>query len=742
MLTSLILLGLVAAFVLGAVLKPFWQGLSQELGAAAARGLVRHGGERRARRAAARARSRAARGAIDALTSRAPLALPAPGAPAPDDDSPWLAPGLRLSPGPLASGTATVIWIGADAQERALAAPPPGPRIAGHRAVTAGGHRLGPDASRFADGPLEDRLAEALADADRDIEQGRATFVALIARLPLTGGYAADREIDLDTLFGPVLAGRDTWLTWLTPVDTSQWGDDAYLTGPGGADATERALVELGFGFTRPPVPVGEALRLSPSDAARAVLALAGESAPDLVDATGEAPQYAARAAAVVSRAAVDQGRAQVSVEGMPGLGAIAKAAGYSLRFASADAAVDIDLDEIARQFTAYAVPPRPRPLPAAARGDSAGARLDEAVRERDAPLATSALVREGRAWIEAQDAAQRMASVESALATFGRDSEPGAWAHFLIALERALRLRDAPSEAFADSEAVARYGIADLYDAEAMEFARLRGDLDLACRLASPLMARLARDEDPRTDAERYARGTGRFLVANLLRNGGLYRQAETWIRSAESLLDDSRPAQEAEILHCRYALGVCAAMAGRVLLQPMDSRDPRSNVFARALLELSNSHAAWLERDLSRAVVAAGEAQALFSGIGYQRYAQRAADLRWLLLAWQRLSAGDRQADLPDALARLIAGRPSDPPIDLSEMRPSRALGLLQFAVRFRHDAQSPPVLLPTVLAGEDGRLVRRAMPQAECAADADRDLRVAMAVPRGADVPLLAD
>jgi hypothetical protein len=245
------------------------------------------------------------------------------------------------------------------------------------------------------------------------------------------------------------------------------------------------------------------------------------------------------------------------------------------------------------------------------------------------------------------------------------------------------------------------------------------------------------------RTDQQSYVHGTSRFLLANLFRRGGRYREAEQWIREAEALFDPRRPAQSTEQLQCRYALGVCSAVQGRPILQDLASTDDREVVFARSLVVLSNANAAWLIGDPDRASLDASTAANGFDSIGYTRYARRARWLATLLKQWATLEAGERRLS-PDGadsglLSQILSAGDHDQ-IDLSNQRPSAVLGLLAFGLEYARPGTRPQVLLPPVIAIDDLHLTQ---PRLTTGFDqADSQLRQDMGLPTGTRAPLLAD
>ncbi len=248
-------------------------------------------------------------------------------------------------------------------------------------------------------------------------------------------------------------------------------------------------------------------------------------------------------------------------------------------------------------------------------------------------------------------------------------------------------------------------------------------------------------------TPTHAYALGTAHFLVANLLRRGGRYDLARTFIGKAVNILDENVPSHRIELQHCRYATSVCESMQGVATVMSSYDWPSGQAVFGRSLVTLANSHAAWFIADYSRAIEFAEEARHGFESIGYQRYAARAGELTALLAKWAGLSgAPARPAVASESipLSELLAGGGGGEVTMLKGMRPSRALSLLQFAVTFSAQPNAARVIqLPTCITMDESREFILSTPlSANSFKRAERVLRGMMGIGARTRVPLAVD
>lgn len=182
-----------------------------------------------------------------------------------------------------------------------------------------------------------------------------------------------------------------------------------------------------------------------------------------------------------------------------------------------------------------------------------------------------------------------------------------------------------------------------------------------------------------------------------------------------------------------------------------PFDEGQQGSRRFANALITLSYSHASWFVRNELRARQFALQAARQFAELGFEKYAARARDLAALLGWWRSLETGqklDFEMENQDLarIVRILVG--SEAPGNwlshrFSQLRPSVAIGLLQFWQQYGHSSEgcevTPPPVLDTIAInelrwrpGEGSVDLRRA----------DEIVRAACSIPADLRVPLIAD
>lgn len=376
------------------------------------------------------------------------------------------------------------------------------------------------------------------------------------------------------------------------------------------------------------------------------------------------------------------------------------------------------------------------------------------ALANRDGYALAALVANRGRSWIETTEASAAVELLRQITVSQPPNSVEAVWSRYLIALYRLLRDRETSSTAF-DEQLIRDaepYGLVPLIRAEMMEFARKRGDRDETINLAATLLETIR--VAPSTAAgSPYALGTAHFLLGNLYRYGGQYGAARSIIKTARTFFRPSILAHEIELAHCQYALAVCAAVQGETATDDISSsliaRELRR--FAAALMTLTLSHVAWSRGMLGDAVQHAEAASKAFDQIGFFSYAKRARSLYEALSAWQRLELGA-------PLEKAISHTPEQAPIIrgligdkmargaltdwISQTRPSRVLGMLQFASAYGADwtqsidqFQLPPVLVI-------GDRFEWRVEKSHSLADADKMLRTLMGLRGDIRVPLIAD
>jgi hypothetical protein len=615
------------------------------------------------------------------------------------------------------------------------------------------------------DGDLVARVETAIDEAAEAVRAGTASTIAVILSVPLSGSWPGDVTLDLGRLFAGIFKHEDCpiWLAYEEPIDASPWPEQVFIETPESPDALTDRLIAAGLGelAASRPVAIGRSLRLSRDLAARALFLLASEegyagSTPSVLPASSARPNYASFIALGVRAGGVGSGTDRdltVATEVQRGmldreirLTAIAPSAVAGL----------LPLTPYRGQVVAWrsAVKARSEPLAAQLRppppAETQGvADLEQALADGDSGRAAQTLATFGRAWIETPEAAQHLDLLERVRNRFGESSEPALWARYFVALDAALR-RSEPEASWFDEHACE---LADnhgplglLFRAERMEFTRLRGDVAKAVSFASELAQQLDGPVTREGVAGVYASATARFVLGNVLRAGGRFDLARRYIAVARDAYDTVYPSHAVEAMHCRYALAVCDAVDGLPHVEQLDGVPEGQLVFARSLVTLANSQAAWFVNDLDRAIQFANEAGRGFRSIGYERHANRAELAAALFELWTTLSESRMPRPPEQPLIRDVVEslHVTAEPLDLLHLRPLAALAVLHFAVTFLLDATARrDILLPAMIQpNTEHHLDFVQSPPAASPAEANSYLRQVLGVGRDRQVPLLPD
>jgi hypothetical protein len=379
----------------------------------------------------------------------------------------------------------------------------------------------------------------------------------------------------------------------------------------------------------------------------------------------------------------------------------------------------------------------------------------EEALQTDDGAVLSAVMLSHGRRWIESAEADAAMRLLRTVRTTYPAESIQSLWAHYLISLAELFSGRPEPS-AFSESyeKLATGVGLGLLFRAERMEFARKAGNRENAAGIANSLIPAIPGSVlSSASDLERYAVATCRFVLANLLRYGGLYREAWNEIEVARRIYRASIESQATELAHCHYAKTICVALTGVAdfdLHMPDSEREDQR--FASALIELAYAHAEWFVGDVHRAAQFASNAALSFDSIGSPHYADRARVLAWLLNAWNasEISSPD---DIPDLKIRSVAailknllGSKSETNIAAAwfeNQRPSTVLGLLQFARRTPKWSESVVVKTPaTLYFDSSGKLAWRESETVSSLEELDSVLRGYLHIPITRRIPLITD
>ena len=599
---------------------------------------------------------------------------------------------------------------------------------------------------------------EWAADA---LSHGVGDFVAILLDTPITGSWSEDADLDLSHLFEAIFRDRSrtTWLSYNEPIDPTAWPDEVIVEFQAPVDDAIRVLTAAGL----PPPHIrrrisDQSVVMASVDVVALVLMLtspahsvAGSGNPTNVAAV--LPPYSA-AITLALEPATQSGAGYVGRDLTTARDVEDLLLATGVRILTVDHDAPLSLSIYRGQVTAWQIA---SPIHSASLPDSHlsvdstdGAAMQwllQAITSNDDQVAAAVLASHGRAWIEATNPQSAIEPIRRTMAVFPEHTRAHLWARYLTALDSALRLNNPAEEWFTQQwcDLAGATELGPLFHAERMEFSRLRGELEVACKHATALVTMLRTASTPLTQTYAYALGTANFLIANLLRRGGRYEIARAFIDQAVSILEEDIPSHRIELQHCRYATSVCESMQGVATVTSSYEWPSGQAVFGRSLVTLANSNAAWFIADYSRAIEFAEEARQGFESIGYGRYAGRAGELTSLLANWAAL-AGKPVVPLTSSgsisLAELLAAK-GEIKI-LQGMRPSRALSLLQFAVAFAKQPNATrEIQLPTCIAlEEDGEFVLVTPSAANSFKRAERALRNAMGIGARTRVPLAAD
>jgi tetratricopeptide (TPR) repeat protein len=377
-----------------------------------------------------------------------------------------------------------------------------------------------------------------------------------------------------------------------------------------------------------------------------------------------------------------------------------------------------------------------------------------ESLKSRDSAVLESLCVSRGRCWIESEDRANVIPLLESIKNSYPSNSLLACWSHYLLSLVALFSGKPDLKMFSEDLEAnAAPSGLAMLFRTERMEFLRKLGKHEQAVEIANSLLRALPEGVlTSSTDLDRYVIATTKFVLANLLRSGGLYSDAWQQISGAEEIYKPNIESHATELAHCHYAKTICVAVTGFSHFDlHIGDGSHMNQQFAFALIALAYAHAAWFVGDVSQAAQHADSAATIFDQIESPQYARRARTLGWLLKAWTK-DLGAAVTAIPEGSVEFAtcvkALRGTEEDLRgiskwLSAQRPSNALGLIQFASSRQSWVTPVKLQVPSTLFWTaDGKLARRSAEEVSSISELDVVLRKYLGIPGLRRIPLITD
>lgn len=380
-----------------------------------------------------------------------------------------------------------------------------------------------------------------------------------------------------------------------------------------------------------------------------------------------------------------------------------------------------------------------------------------DALDSSDDEMLKAWIASKGRSWVESTDRTRAIHLLTEAQSSYQRGHPVNAWSQYLLGLDRMFsgQLESADWFSSAHERDASSAGLSLLFKAERMEALRKLGKTTEAVDTANEIFVDLpTRAAIMTSDIDRYVVGTTRFLLANLLRLGGLYADALGFIEEAESTFKPGVASHADELAHCYYGRSVCEAIVGMSQsgAQFATRLNPSEMQFADALIKLADSHALWFLNRTPQAQKTADAAASAFAVIGAEPFARRARSLSKLLGWWDALLTKPPESlsltdDSYGRVVGVLIGNSTD--YDLlngwiETQRPSEVAGILQFAAGRNTYVMPLTVKLPRALSYDKRSKVLSWRPAetATSLADADKKLRYYMALDPTRRIPLLTD
>lgn len=597
---------------------------------------------------------------------------------------------------------------------------------------------------------------------------GHADYLVVTCHAVIHELFDRADNFDPQGFFGAIFSRRDipVWFTYREPGIPEKWPEAVYLR----ADCAPESLLRIAkaivdrhasFGGLLPvPAVIGDHVRLN--------RALAVETIVKLFYLDDLTYELAERSTAVdhqamnnylwfaIGQSALNNSAAAISTLSAPSESFLTLWQEHKIEVLTADMSgkrSQLPILESHTRLVAWRQKP-PTELNPTSDGSADLAIAEEALVQGDEELLTTLLVSRGRSWIERRQRARSLELLSRIKGAVSPGSLSGLFSDYLIKISALFGDPTAVEHAFPPDldELAAPYGLDLLFRAERMEIARKNNyhavALDIANSLLRDTHAVLVANAEG-SNLSRYIEGTALFLLANFLRFGGLYQRSLEIIKLSESRFRGGVESHATELAHCQYARSVCYAVQGLADFSPAPV--PVQH-FAAGLIQLTYANSAWFINDITSAITHAEKAEEAFHLMAAEKYVRRAKITAALLKIWRGLSEGrspvsyqQLRSEFAQGL-RVLTGESDDLAFAshwISTLRPSLAVGLLQFMAFRKSAAPETVVALPPLLYSRaNGELELRLDLKADSLKSADEQLRSAIGTVSGRRIPLFPD
>lgn len=612
-------------------------------------------------------------------------------------------------------------------------------------------------------------LQEQMRRAELAYDNGTISKLVVAISLPLSGSWKAESEPEIRRVLSRVCEHESmpVRIMFEEPLDISEWPELVCIEGNAlpGELRRMRGTPDLPDHLARLAETAKSPLKLPREEAAQLLHRLASDTkassfpaCPPLPD-NFRMPPYEEFLDVAIKSRPHDDHVGHLSHEGREAkqIRQYLREAHLTIRGISSDSSSRDGLqdpwDLPTRCRRVVANWPLERPQVSASLLDFDGmmvAALDTAVKARSLHHANYLVFQLGRAWIESPEAASRTEQLKNVRRTFEDTSRAGLWVHYLLALDSNLRENSPESEFFSEEicRAASDERLGRLFKVERLEHTRRSGNVDQCFDMLIRNWPELREPTGGNSLEDKYVDGTADYVLANILRSAGRYDRAKQLIERAQSTLLIGVPAMEVELAHCVYAATVCDAMLGEGPIPKLDALGARGYVFAEALICLASAQRSWQIEDYSRALEFLASGRKKFELIGYNRHLRRVEVVEELMRIWANL---DGRTDIKIIKPIHQAGQlawtaasGSEDLLGLSALRPSMALSIILFGLKFSRSADAHRTIkLPAMLAetGDDAfKIVKECY--VSSLREADKELRKSMKIPMKAQPPLAPD